>query len=177
VQRNQSRARPPSPFGLPGLDRLARLQDPNSLLARVRFAFGAVNNSWNQWVLNYSVQRQQDVLQRLEDTLWHWQTPAVLAACVLALLAGSKFMGRRRSDPVDRLYSALCRRLAQRGLPRAPDEAPAAYAARVAGATLPDEARAAAAEFLRRYSAWRYAQGAHGPATYITLKELLSRVR
>jgi hypothetical protein len=66
-------------------------------------------------------------------------------------------------------------------LPRAPDEGPTAYAARVDAAALAPEPNAAASEFLRRYSAWRYgrqpqSQG-QGVAPLTILKQLLSRVR
>jgi hypothetical protein len=75
----------------------------------------------------------------------------------------------------------LCQRLGQLGLPRAPDEGPTAYAARVDAAALAPEPKAAAAEFLRRYSAWRYApptqSQAPGAGLPIILRELLSRVR
>jgi hypothetical protein len=92
-----------------------------------------------------------------------------------------KFARQRRADPVDRLYSALCQRLGQLGLPRAPDEGPTAYAARVDAAALAPGPKAAAGEFLRRYSAWRYGPqaqpAAHGAAPLTILKQLLSRVR
>jgi hypothetical protein len=103
----------------------------------------------------------------------------MLAAAGALLLIAGKFSRRRRTDPVDRLYSALCHRLGQLGLPRAPDEGPTAYAARIAAAGLAPEPKAAAAEFLRRYSAWRYAlpPQAHGASLATILKELLSRVR
>jgi transglutaminase-like putative cysteine protease len=176
VQRSMTHARRPPPFGLPGLGRLVRPADPDSAAAQVRYAFGAVNNGWNQWVLNYSANKQRATVDRIERGLLRWRTLAALAVAALVLLGSRTWWRRRQSDPVDRLYSALCQRLAQRGLPRAPDEAPAAYAGRVAGAKLAPEARAAAAEFLHRYSAWRYApQADAGAAT--TLKALLARVR
>jgi hypothetical protein len=155
--------------------------DPDSLLAKVRYAFGAANNSWNQWVLNYTPQRQHALLASLQDNVFSWRSAALLAlACALLLIAG-KLSRRRREDPVDRLYSALCHRLGQLGLPRAPDEGPTAYAARIKATALAPEPKAAAAEFLRRYSAWRYAAPAPaqppGANLLTTLKELLSRVR
>jgi hypothetical protein len=181
VQRSLARALPaPAPFGFEGLGRLMQ-PDPDSLLARVRFAIGAANNSWNQWVLNYSPQRQHALMESLQDNLFSWRSAALLAlACAVLLLAG-KLSRQRRKDPVDRLYSALCHRLGQLGLPRAPDEGPTAYASRIAGAVLAPEPKAAAAEFLRRYSAWRYAAPtqpqAHGAGLPTILKDLLSRVR
>src|SRR5206468_9069020 len=158
---------------------------PDSLLAKVHYAIGAANNGWNQWVLNYNPARQHDLIERLQDTLLRWQALAAAAIAVLLLLGARKLSQRRRVDPVDALYSALCQRLGQLGLPRAPDEGPTAYAARLAehSATRADvapEAAGAAGEFLRRYSAYRYGpQGAAAlvPTLVPTLKDLLSRVR
>jgi transglutaminase-like putative cysteine protease len=181
VRRSLAAALPaPAPFGLEGLGRLLQ-PDPDSLLARARYAIGAANNSWNQWVLNYSPQRQHALMQSLQAKLFSWRSAALMAmACALLLIAG-KLARQRRGDPVDRLYSALCQRLGQLGLPRAPDEGPTAYAARVDAAALAPEPKAAASEFLRRYSAWRYgrqpqSQG-QGVAPLTILKQLLSRVR
>jgi transglutaminase-like putative cysteine protease len=167
---------PPAPFGLEGLGRLMQ-PEPGSLLAGLRNLVGAANNGWNQWVLNYNPQRQRDVLQHLQDDLSRPGRVALLLIAGALLLAARKLWLQRQTDPVDRLYSALCHRLAQRGVPRAPDEGPTAYAARVATAELAPDVRAAAAEFLRRYSAWRYGAPAPGTGVIPTLKDLLSRVR
>jgi transglutaminase-like putative cysteine protease len=179
IRRNLAQALPaPAPFGFEGLGRLMQ-PAPDSLLARVRYAMAAANNGWNQWVLNYNPQRQQALMENLQDSLFNSRSAALLAAAGALLLIAGKFSRRRREDPVDRLYSALCHRLGQLGLPRAPDEGPTAYAARIAAASLAPEPKAAAAEFLRRYSAWRYAlpPQAHGASLATILKELLSRVR
>jgi transglutaminase-like putative cysteine protease len=181
VRGGLARALPaPAPFGFEGLGRLMQ-PDPDSMLAKARYALGAANNGWNQWVLNYSPQRQQALMESLQEGLLTWRSTALLAlACALLLMAG-KFARRRRSDPVDRLYSALCQRLGQLGLPRAPDEGPTAYAARIDAAALAPEPKAAAGEFLRRYSAWRYGRPpqpeVHGAGLLTILKQLLSRVR
>ena len=178
VQRGLSGALPQqAPFGMGMLGSLIQ-PDPDSLLARLRYAIGAANNGWNQWVLNYNPQRQRDLVQRLQGSLFDWRSAAVLVLAGLVLLGGAKLWRRRRVDPVDRLYSALCGRLAQLGLPRAPDEGPTAYAARIAAGALAPGARAAAGEFLRHYSAYRYGPAAgHAPRLLPTLKDLLSRVR
>jgi transglutaminase-like putative cysteine protease len=181
VQRSLARALPaPAPFGFEGLGRLMQ-PDPDSVLAKVRFAIAAANNSWNQWVLNYTPARQHALMSSLQENLFSWRSAGLLAlGCVLLLIAG-KFSRRSRIDPVDKLYSALCHRLGQLGLPRAPDEGPTAYAARLSAAAIAPEPKAAAAEFLRRYSAWRYAAPvqpqSHGAGLPTILKELLSRVR
>jgi len=177
VQRGLAGALPaPAPFGLEGLGRLIQ-PDPDSLLAKVRYMIGAANNGWNQWVLNYNPQRQQDLVQRLRDGLLNWHNLALLLLAGLMLLAAVKLSGRRRVDPVDALYSALCQRLGQLGLPRAPDEGPTAYAARIASGDLAPGPSAAAADFLRRYSAYRYGPQAAAAGLVPILKDLLSRVR
>ena len=177
VRRSLARALPPpAPFGFPGLGQLLQ-PDPDSLLGRIRYAFGAVNNGWNQWVLNYTPQRQHSLVDRLQEGMSHWQALASIAMLCGALFMARKFSLRRKSDPVDTLYSALCQRLGQLGLPRAPDEGPTAYARRVAGAGLPAGAGAAAEEFLRRYSAYRYGVPGPGGGLVPILKDLLSKVR
>jgi transglutaminase-like putative cysteine protease len=177
VQRSLARALPgPASFGLEGLGRLLQ-PDPDSLLGRLRYAIGAVNNGWNQWVLNYTPQRQQHLVQRLQEGLSHWQSLALIGMLCLVLFLVRKFSLRRKTDPVDALYSVLCQRLGQLGLPRAPDEGPTAYAQRIAAAGLAPEPSAAALEFLRRYSAYRYGPQSPGTGLLSTLRDLLSRVR
>jgi transglutaminase-like putative cysteine protease len=177
VQRSLARALPPpAPFGFEGLARLLQ-PDPDSLFGRIRYMVGAVNNGWNQWVLNYTPQRQQHVVERLREGLSHWQSLALIAMLCALLLVVRKFSQRRKADPVDALYSVLCQRLDQLGLPRAPDEGPTAYAQRLADATLAPETGAAATEFLRRYSAYRYGSQSPGTGLVPILRELLSRVR
>jgi transglutaminase-like putative cysteine protease len=177
VQRNlASVLPPPAPFGLVGLGQLLQ-PDPDSLPGRIRYLFGAVNNGWNQWVLNYTPQRQQRLVDRLQEGLSHWQSLALIAMLCPLLFLVRKFSQRQKVDPVDALYSALCQRLGQLGLPRAPDEGPTAYAQRIAAAGLAAEPGAAALEFLRRYSAYRYGPGTSGTKLVPTLRDLLSRVR
>jgi hypothetical protein len=61
---------------------------------------------------------------------------------------------RAATDPVKRAYLLFCRKLAGAGLPRAPSEGPAAYAARLAAAR-PD-LQPAAGTITRLYIMLRY---------------------
>lgn len=176
VRRNLASALPrPAPFGFEGL---GRLMEPGSgsWLAQLRFALGAVNNGWNQWVLNYTPERQQGVLAALRERLADWRTVTLLMAVAGVLFFARMLRRRSQLDPVDALYSALCQRLGKLGLARAPDEGPTAFAARVAASSLAPERQAAAADFLRHYSAYRYGRR---PDTALvpTLKRLLSQLR
>jgi hypothetical protein len=128
-------------------------------------------------VLNYNPERQRSLLDRLQSGLANWHALALLAL-VCALLYGAALLRKRRSaDPIDALYSALCQRLGQLGIARDPAEGPSAFAERVARAGLGPERQAAATEFLRRYSAWRYAPRNPDPGLATTLKSLLSQLQ
>jgi hypothetical protein len=177
VRRNLASALPkPAPFGIEGL---GRMMEPGSgsWLAQLRYAVSAANNGWNQWVLNYTPERQQGVLAALRERFTDWRTVSLVMAASGLLFFAQLLRRRSQLDPVDALYSALCQRLGQLGLARAPDEGPTAFAERVAASALPAERQAAAAEFLRHYSAYRY--GRHGAGTSLvpTLKRLLSQLR
>ena len=180
VRRGLNGAIPPrAPFGIEGLGRFMRMDgDSSPWIAQMRYAAGAINNGWNQWVLNYTPQRQRGVVERVQSSFLDWRLPVLLATLITVLLLGRIFLRRREIDPVDALYSALCSRLSRLGLARSADEGPSAYCARiVAAGTLAAPAQAAAAEFLGRYSAWRYAPRRNDPHLAATLKRLLSQVR
>jgi transglutaminase-like putative cysteine protease len=179
VQRSLARALPPpAPFGIEGLGRLMRLEaGGNPWLAQLRYAMSALNNGWNQWVLNYSPERQRGVLQSLQARLFDWRTVAAFAVLCAALFFAQVWRRRSRLDPVDALYSTLCKRLAQLGLPRATDEGPSAFAARVASSSLAPERQAAATEFLHRYSTFRYGRPGADASLVPILKRLLSQLR
>jgi transglutaminase-like putative cysteine protease len=180
VRRGLDMAIPPrAPFGIEGLGRFMRLDgETNPWIAQMRHAAGAINNGWNQWVLNYTPQRQASLVERVQTSLFDWRMPVLLVFLISLLLLWRFFQRRREIDPVDALYSALCSRLARLGLARSADEGPSAYAARIAAAgRLAAPAQAAACEFLAHYSAWRYAPRRNHAHLATTLKRLLSQVR
>ena len=184
VQSGTNRATPrPAPFGIEALRGVNPFgPEAGAWLADVRHAMGAINNSWNQWVLNYTPERQRGVVQGLQDKLLGWPFVALLTCAGLAWWCARILRRRREIDPIDALYSTLCKRLGQAGLPRAQDEGPNAYAARILASApgalaLTPHTREAAIAFLRRYSAWRYAAPAADPRLHATLKSLLSQVR
>ena len=180
VQRGLEGAVPQRPpFGIEGLGRFMNIDaEAHPWLTQVRYAVGAMNNGWNQWVLNYTPQRQRGMVERLQSSLLDWRLPLWLAGLALLLLLVRGWRQRRGIDPVDALYSALCTRLSRLGLARAPDEGPHAYGKRLGAAgKLAPGAQAAAQEFLRHYSAWRYAPRRADAGLAATLKRLLSQVR
>jgi transglutaminase-like putative cysteine protease len=179
VRRGLAGAIPPRPpFGIPALEGLIDFStDRDGVLAQLRFHLSAVNNGWNQWVLNYTPERQNTLLGSLAAGFANLRSVAVMAVALLLLWGAHRLRVRRRVDPVDALYSALCKRLAQLGHARQPDEGPTAYAARLARANLEPARHIAIAQFLRCYSAYRYGPAAPAPGLLATMKSLLAQCR
>jgi len=106
-------------------------------LKQMRFAWDAVANSWNQWVLGYNPERQVRFLSRmgLQEVTWQNMVIALMAAsgAIVLALAGLLLMrlAKRRREPVQRLYEKYCARMARRGAPRRGSEGPVDFAARV----------------------------------------------
>lgn len=138
--------------------------DENSLFARglrrTRFALDAINNGWNQWVLSYGPQRQQDLLKSLglRDITWRGLAWVLLLAAgaalgVLALLLLRRTQPKR--DPICELYARFRKRLSQQGVVALPQEGPQALLRRVEQAQLPS--LAAARRITELYIGLRYA--------------------
>jgi transglutaminase-like putative cysteine protease len=131
-----------------------------SLLHKLRLNWDSLANSWNQWVLGYNPERQQQLLARagIDDATWRTLAVILIVTTGLIMLGLSLFMLRRLRtavhDPVKRAYLRFCRKLERKGLPRDPAEGPGDYAARLA-ALRPDLAPAVAA-ITRLYIALRY---------------------
>jgi transglutaminase-like putative cysteine protease len=155
IRSNLAHALPQkAPFGFTPLLELEN--DPHSWLAQLRFQVAALNNAWNQWVLDYNPDRQRSFLEELGAAFGH---PASMAG--LALAAGLIWWWQRRRsqvqpDPLDALYQAFCRQQMRYGVTRAAHEGPLSYAARLRAVPASSEKRAAMEQFLDLYGALKY---------------------
>ena len=123
------------------------LQSPRGLVAnaldsvspvfalQLRQAWEAVNNRWNQWVLNYSRGQQLDLLRRLGFSAPDW---ADLSYLLIGLLCAGSLAGagwalwdRHRQDPWQRLQQRVARALHALGVTVAAHDPPRQRAARV----------------------------------------------
>jgi transglutaminase-like putative cysteine protease len=178
VQRNLARALPrPAAFGLGPLIDLQN--DPDSWLAQLRFSYAALNNSWNQWVLDYNPDRQRSFLGELGSAFGNWRTAfgAALVGCLLWALHWRR--RQRPADALDGLYAAFCRQQARHGYARSPAEGPRSYAARLRTMPASQEKHAAMDQFLHLYGMLRYGAGGteSRSASLATLKTLLPLCR
>jgi hypothetical protein len=124
----------------------------------------AMNNRWNQWVLNYARGQQFNLMKALGFEAPSWQDLAVLLTLLLcaAALAGATWAwwDRRRQDPWQRLQERVQASLLALGVTVQVHHAPRARAALVR-ATLGARGDDLAAA-LDALDAARYAQA--GPA-------------
>jgi hypothetical protein len=106
------------------------------LLARLRESWEAINNSWNQWVLNYTQSKQLNLLKNLgfESPSWEDLARLLMGILVLASLVGAAWTLWEQSqhDPWLRLLSRARRKLAAAGV-AVPAQAPPRELARLAG--------------------------------------------
>ena len=106
-------------------------------LRELRLTWDSLANTWNQWVLGYTMERQRALLTRagLDDATWRTLALLLLAGTGVITLVLAFFTLRRLRvrvrDPVARAYLAFCAKLSQRGIARAAGEGPLAFAERV----------------------------------------------
>ena len=146
---------------MPDSDRLPFLSRPEwSWLRAVEWRMDAVNHGWQKWVIGFDHERQQSLFSELG-----WPRPkpweiagliaAAFAAWAIGYLGWSRWLRRiRSSDPLERAWQRINRRLARAGLPREASEGPLTYAERLA-ARWPQHA-AIWRELARVYAAARY---------------------
>ena len=99
-----------------------------ALMLNLRAAWDAVNNRWNQWVLNYTQTRQLDLLKNIGFKEPNWQDLIyVLCALVVAAsLGGAAWSAweRHQQDPWLRLLKQAMLKLRASGLLLAPNRTP-----------------------------------------------------
>jgi hypothetical protein len=138
--------------------------------AQLRAMWEAANNSWNQWVLNYSQNKQLELLRNMGFASPSWEdlTYVLIALVVFASAGGAiwTLWERSRQDPWLRLLHGAAARLRKAGL-QVPDTAAPRQIATLlqshATTTTPAQPDLnAIAQWLLRLEAWRYAR--HAPA-------------
>jgi transglutaminase-like putative cysteine protease len=106
-----------------------------NLLQKMRGVWDASNNTWNQWVLNYSQTRQLDILKKIGFDSPSWQSLVQALGVLLAIAALAAglvgYWHQRQTDPWLRLWADARARLAKQGVGSAAHETPRQLVARV----------------------------------------------
>jgi len=147
----------------------------------LRATWEAVNNSWNQWVLNYSGGTQLDLLRNIGFTSPSWEDLGlVLIALIVAtsvLGAGWTLWERHRHDPWLRLLERAARALSAAGWPVAPNSPPRSLADLVQQRMGPTDQRTPAiTAWLLRLEALRYARAGGALDTLTELQHEFTRL-
>ncbi len=146
-------------------------------LRKLRLSWDFMSNSWNQWVLGYTPERQRSLLQSvgIDNATWQKMVAAlfIMAGAIVAIFTFIvlRQLRDRARDPVRIAYLRFCDKLRRKGLPRGPAEGPLDYARRL-GRSRPD-LEPAVETITRLYVALRYGVESGAAA----LDELKQRVR
>ena len=126
----------------------------------LRAYWDAANNRWNQWVLNYSQNRQMDLLRNIgfESPSWEDLSYVLIGIIVVVSLLGAVWTlwERHRQDPWLRLLHQVHQRLAKAGL-TVPDSTPPRQVAELLRQHWQGQVPVALIDWLLRLEAWRYA--------------------
>ena len=135
-------------------------------LRSIRFNWEAVQNSWNQWVLSYSQERQRDLIGLLGFTP-NWESLAlilaVLVTIVLAVMAMFSLRPRTARDPLGHAFRLMRDRLERAGVSTAEHLGPRELYARSKRTLVPNDAKRAR-KLLSRIERMRYSRTSEGVA-------------
>lgn len=133
-----------------------------TLVAQLRAAWEAVNNVWNQWVLDYTQGRQLDLLRALGFASPSWQDLAtvLLGVVIVVSLLGALWAlwERQQHDPWLRLLRRARQRLGHLGVASDERTPPRELARRVKVQLGDSPVTQALADWLLRLEAQRYAR-------------------
>jgi transglutaminase-like putative cysteine protease len=107
----------------------------NKLWRTMRLSWDALHYQWNHWVVQYSAERQTQLMAHigLGELTWRGLTMVlvVLLSIMLAIFALRMLRPRTPRDRVVKAYQAFCNKLARRGVARKSSEGPLDFAQRV----------------------------------------------
>lgn len=152
----------------------------NNLLNDIRMRWSAMNNSWNQWVLNYSQLKQKSLLESLGLDKLDWsQLMGVLflsGSILIAIMALPLLRHRTRISPVDQVYSSFISKLSKMSLNTKSHEGPQAVLARMQTHFVQPQ-QESIMQFMKYYIAYKYGKNPPNETEVVQeLKTILKRI-
>ena len=139
-----------------------------SMVANIRAAWEAMNNGWNQWVLNYTESSQLNLLKNIGFTSPRWEDLGLVLAGLLVFVtlfgAAWTLWEHSRHDPWLHLLGEAAKRLEKAGVTLAPNSPPRRMAEQwlvwAESHHLPTAGPSAIRDWLLKLEALRYAPAA-----------------
>lgn len=152
-----------------------------ALALNLRAVWDAVNNRWNQSVLNYTQRKQLKLLKNLgfESPSWEDLIYLLIGIVVLASLGAAAWTlwDRLRQDPWLRLLAQACARLQKAGVQLAPNSPPRRMAEQLSAQLGPEHPAARRiGDWLLRLEALRYAPPTAQRSRLATLQREFKRL-
>ena len=160
--------------GLTSLINFSRTSWIADFARQLRSQWDATNSAWNLWVLNYSLDKQINLLSALSG-IEHPQAAQlgiammVAASLIVAILSFILLGKRTAATPLDRAYIKFCRHMDSVGHGRLPHEGALDYCRRLQS-VFPN--RSELIDFLTLYANCKYGRG-YNPDQLTQLKQLL----
>ena len=142
------------------------------LMRQMRAGWEALNNSWNQRILNYTQNRQLDLLKNIgfESPSWEDLSYLLLGIVVLVSLAGAgwSLWDRTQHDPWLRLLAKARQKLAAMGIDSTPATSPRQLAQQLHAHSSDKNSPQTRAlhDWLMQLELQRYAQSSHDAPAY-----------
>lgn len=172
----------------------------NNLLNDMRMHWSAINNSWNQWVLNYSQLKQSNLLESLGLANVEWPKLMMIlfasGSLLIAIMALPLLRNRTRVSPIDQVYSSFLTKLSKKSpnkngnkhfnkdsiqnsnnVHKKNHEGPASYLKRIQ-ALFSAQNQESITQFIQIYIAFKYGKNPQSESDVVQqLKQLLKKIQ
>ncbi len=158
---------------------------PNPWFAQIGAHWSALNNRWNQWILNFDEKKQHDLSQYLglitPNNIERFFKFALIIILIFAALSLPLWRHRPHINKSDQLYSQLCQRLASMGHRKLEYEGPFMYDRRLSQ-TLTQNQYRYVKRFIALYIAIQYGRQSKAPSethlhAHAEMKKALRQLR
>ena len=141
-----------------------RIQNRNPIFGNLLYSWDNLQHSWNDWVINYDQQKQQNFLSKLELGIENWSdmvfTLVIMLASVTGLFWFVVWYRERPPKPeaCEILFNRLLKKLSKKGLWKKPSEDSRAFLERVSKPGFPQYEQLA--NIIELYNRIKYGRGA-----------------
>ena len=158
-----------------------RIQNRNPIFGNLLYSWDNVQHSWNDWVLNYDDQRQQNFLSKLDLGIDNWSDMVIALVVLLISVTGVFWVvywyRERPPRPAtyEILFSRLLRKLAKQGFDRRPSEDSRAFLQRVSQQEFSQ--REQLARIIELYNCIKYGRDGNSPRALNSMRSMINSMQ